>query len=123
MRTTHVIGVYALLALAVFTLGGCAGLSSPRATGPVTFHVDTGYEDLTQVYEAEGFFPRSLTVNVGDSVVFTMRSHEAHTVTFNAPAPVPNPFVPQPDHTLAANPVIFFSSPPSRPGDPKAPVS
>jgi plastocyanin len=113
------------LVLAAFTLviAGCATTSSPSATEPTTFHVDVGFEDMTQAYEAEAFFPKDLTVNVGDTVVFTMRSNEAHTITFNAPQPVPNPFVPQPDHNLAANPVIFLSSPPSMPGDPKEAVA
>ena len=115
--------VFIVLAALTLSIAGCATTSSTNAAGPVTFHVDVGYEDLTQAWEAEAFFPKSLTVNAGDSVVFTMRSHEAHTITFNAPQPVPDPFVPQPDHNLAANPVIFFSSPPSMPGDPKAAVA
>ena len=110
----------AALALAVT---GCAGSASPNPSGPATFNVDVGYEDVTTAFEAEAFFPKSLTVNVGDSVVFTMRSHEAHTITFNAPSPVPDPMLPQPDHSILANPVIFFSSPPSPMGDPKAAVA
>jgi plastocyanin len=118
-------GPMVFLALAAFALAlaGCATTSSSNTAGPVTFHVDVGYEDITQAWEAEAFFPKSLTVNAGDTVVFTMRSNEAHTITFNAPNPVPSPFLPQPDHNIAANPVIFFSSPPSMPGDPKAPVA
>jgi len=118
-------GPAVLLVLAAFTLAiaGCATTPSSNAATPVTYHVDVGFEDTTQAFEAEAFFPKSLTVNVGDNVVFTMRSHEPHTITFNAPQPIPDPFVPQPDHSLAANPVIFFSSPPSMPGDPKAPVA
>jgi plastocyanin len=116
-------GLVAFLVLAALTLAvaGCATTSN--AAGPVAFHVDVGLEDTAQAWEAEAFFPKDLTLNVGDSVVFTMRSHEAHTITFNSPQPVPQPFMPQADHNLAANPVIFFSSPPSMPTDPKAPVT
>ena len=104
-------------------LAGCATVGPSGPSGPVSFHVDVGYEDLAQALEAEAFFPKTLTVDVGDSVVFTMRSHEFHTITFNAPQPAPDPMMPQPDQSVAANPVVFFSSPPSMPGDPKAPVA
>jgi len=115
----------AIVALAALTLAvaGCATTPSSGAAGAVTFHVDVGFEDTAQAMEAEAFFPNNLTVNVGDSVVFTMRSHEPHTITFNAPKPIPEPFLPQPDRSLFANPAIFFPSPLSNPGDPKAPVA
>jgi plastocyanin len=118
-------GPAAFLVLAAFTLSvaGCATTASMAAPGAATFHVDVGYENTAQAMEAEAFFPNNLTVNVGDSVVFTMRSHEPHTITLNAPKPIPEPFLPQPDKSLAANPAIFFSAPASMPGDPKAPVA
>jgi plastocyanin len=114
-----------VIAASAFTLAvaGCATSGPSSSSGPASFHVDVGFEDVAQALEAEAFFPRSLTVNVGDSIVFTMRSHEFHTITFNSPKPVPEPILPQPDHSLIANPVVFLSSPPSMPGDPKAPVA
>jgi plastocyanin len=110
------------LASLALVVAGCASTAPSNPAALATFHVDVGYEDKAQGFEAEAFFPKSLTVNVGDTVVFTMRAHEPHTISFNSPQPVPAPFLPGPDHSLAANPVIFLSSPPSMPGDPKAPV-
>jgi plastocyanin len=117
------LAAFAVLAAITLAVAACATTSSTGSAGTVAFHVDVGFEDTTQALEAEAFFPNNLTVNVGDSVVFTMRSHEPHTITFNAPKPIPEPFLPQPDKSLAANPAIFFPSPLSMPGDPKAPVA
>jgi plastocyanin len=115
--------VFFLSAALALGLAGCATVPAASPTEAATFHVSVGYEDVAQAWEAESFFPRDITVNVGDRVVFTMKSHEAHTITFNAPQPVPEPFIPQADHNLAANPVIFFSSPPTAPADPRNPVA
>jgi plastocyanin len=124
MRTQFAKWGFAVSALAAIALAlaGCASSPPPDPRGPTAFTVDVGYENVDQALEAEAFFPKSLTVDVGDSVVFTMRSHEPHTITFNAPTPVPEPFAPQADHSVAANPVIFFPSPMQGPTDPKAPV-
>ena len=115
--------VFLMLAALTLAVAGYATTAPSSPAAPTAFHVDVGFEDTTQAFEAESFFPKSLTVNVGDSVIFTMRSHEPHTITFNAPQPVPDPFVMEPDHSLAGNPILFLSSPPSMPGDPKALVA
>jgi plastocyanin len=123
LKGPAILPAFAAIAAVTLAVAGCATSAPSNPSAPATFHVDVGYEDLAAAFEAEAFFPKSLTVNVGDSVVFTMRSHEAHTISFNAPSPVPGPMLPQPDHTILANPVIFLPSPPSRPGDPKAAVA
>jgi len=109
----------AMLTSALIATGAAtpaAAQSSP--SGSRTFNVDVGYEQVSKGLEAEAFFPDKLTVDVGDQVLFTLRSHEPHTITFNAPQPLPDPFMPQPDQNVAANPVIFFPAP--APGGPPA---
>ena len=114
----------AVLAAALAAAGCATTPPSTAASGPATFHVDLGYEDTTQALEAEAFFPNDLTIDVGDTIIFTLRSHEPHTITFNAPQPLPDPFQPQEDRSLAANPVLFLPSPaPAEPQNPAAPVS
>ena len=98
----------AIFALALVVAGCASSPSPPSPKVPATFHVDVGFEDTATGAGGGGFFPQSLVVNVGDTVVFTMRSHEAHTISFNAPKPLPEPLLPQPDHAVAANPVVFL---------------
>jgi plastocyanin len=111
------------LATLALALAGFAIAPAAAQNWPASFSVDVGYEDTVQAIEAEAFFPNSLTVNVGDSVTFTMRSHEAHTISFNSPQPIPGPFLPEADRGLVANPIIFLPTPQSRPGAPDAPVN
>jgi plastocyanin len=98
--------------------------ASAAPAGALTFHVDLGYEEVSKGAEFEAFLPDALTVDAGDTIVFTLRSHEPHTVTFEAPKPLPEPFLPLPDQNLAANPELFFPAP--APGgplpDPEDPV-
>ena len=112
----------AAVLVAAMTAAGCATMpAGDSPTGPRTYHVDIGYENAKEGVEAEAFFPDGLTVNAGDTVIFTLRSHEPHTVTFNAPKPVPEPFMPNADRSVEANPVFFFPSPmPMFPPNPQA---
>ncbi len=101
-----------LLIVIPIMVAGCAS-SPPDPKIPATFSVDVGYEDLGKGVEAEAFFPPSLSLNVGDTVVFTSRSREPHTVTFNAPSPVPDLLLPQPDGSVQTNPIVILPSPSS----------
>lgn len=95
-------------------LAGCSSSPPPPSPKePATFTVDVGWEDVQKGIEAESFFPRSLSVNVGDTVVFTARTHEPHTVTFNAPAPLPQLLLLPADGSTQVNPVILQQSPAS----------
>jgi plastocyanin len=82
---------------------------------PLTFDVQVGDEDKVQGLAIQTFLPGDLTVNVGDTIRFTKRTGEPHTVTFNVPDPKPPDFLPRPDGNLEANPAVFFPSPPPPP--------
>ena len=111
------------LATLALAFAGLAIAPAAAQNWPASFNVDVGYEDTAQAIEAEAFFPNALTVNVGDSVTFTMRSHEIHTISFNSPKPFPEPFLPEANRGLAGNPIIFLSSPPTKPGAPDDPIN
>ena len=78
---------------------------------PLTFNVKVGGEDLSQALTFETFLPSDLTVDVGDSITFTKKTAEPHSVTFNAQDTDPPPFLPRPDGKLEANPLLFPPSP------------
>jgi plastocyanin len=122
-RFVHHRSLAVLLSVLLPTLVALNTVSAAPA-GPVTFHVNMGYENVAQGAEFEAFLPNNLTVDAGDTVVFTLRTHEPHTITFDAPQPLPDPFLPQPDRNLAANPVLFFPVPlqAGPPPNPEAPV-
>jgi plastocyanin len=116
-------GLAAFLPTLLLSLGGLHPAAA-APSGALTFHVDLGYEEVSKGAEFEAFLPDTLTVDAGDTIVFTLRSHEPHTVTFEAPKPLPEPFLPLPDQNLAANPQLFFPAPApgGPPPDPEDPV-
>jgi plastocyanin len=103
---------------------GAQGWADPGvAQPPVTFHVQLGQEHVLQGMEINRFFPGDLTVNAGDTIVFTQVTHEPHTVTFNAPSPLPESILARPDRSLAENPLVVLpwpapAGPPAAPGTP-----
>jgi len=88
----------------LLTLAACA------PSGPQTFSVQVGSEDTTNGLEIDAFLPNYLQVNVGDTIIFSQKTHELHTITFNAPNPLPNVFLNQRMNTVIANPLVFLPS-------------
>ncbi|MFL5655873.1 MAG: hypothetical protein ACJ8CB_17055 [Ktedonobacteraceae bacterium] len=80
----------ALLGLLVVGLMAAAGpatvISSVYAqstsSGPTTWHVLVGGQSQNQVLQAEGYYPRVITIDAGDTVVWTLNTGEIHSVTF-----------------------------------------
>jgi plastocyanin len=68
----------AISALAAGPLASVAGAS----TGPVTWEAGAGTANSDQAVQVNAFLPRDLTVDVGDTVDWTIGSGEFHTVTF-----------------------------------------
>lgn len=97
--------------------------ATPIAFAPTTFNVGVGAEDRKQAVTMDSFLPRSLIINEGDTVVFTKKTAEPHTVTFNAPQQFPPPFIPTQDGKLEANPQVFLASPPPQGPPPAGPAN
>jgi plastocyanin len=56
------------------------GTSSPG--GPRTWHVLVGGQSENQAVQAEGYYPHVITINAGDTVVWTLNTVEIHGVVF-----------------------------------------
>jgi plastocyanin len=63
-----------------------------QAADPVAWQATAGVSTRDEAVQANTFLPTSLSVNVGDSVTWHLRSGEFHTVTFLSGAPQP-PFI------------------------------
>jgi len=64
-------------------------LSSPR-----TWYAQVGVESTNHAIQGMAFLPGVLWINVGDTVVWTVKAGEIHTVTFLKPGQTPPPFNP-----------------------------
>jgi plastocyanin len=52
------------------------------AGGPRTWHVLVGGHADGQAVQAEGYYPHVITIDAGDTVVWTLNTKEIHSVTF-----------------------------------------
>lgn len=77
-----------LLAVGLIAVGpaSAAGISSVYAqstsSAPRTWHVLIGGQSQDQAIQAEGYYPRVITIDAGDTVVWTLNTDEDHSVTF-----------------------------------------
>lgn len=77
-----------LLAVGLIAVGpaSAAGISSVYAqstsSAPRTWHVLIGGQSQDQAIQAEGYYPRVITIDAGDTVVWTLNTGEIHSVTF-----------------------------------------
>jgi len=75
-----------LLALWSMAAGPATVISSVYAqstsSGPRTWHVLVGGQSKDQAIQAEGYYPRVITIDAGDTVVWTLNTDEEHSVTF-----------------------------------------
>jgi len=63
--------------------------ASVSAADPVSWQAGAGTSTRDQAVQVNAFLPRSLTVDVGDSITWTVNSGEFHTVTFLSGAAAP----------------------------------
>jgi plastocyanin len=75
----------AISALAAGPFASVAGASA----GPVTWTAGAGTASQDQAIQVNAFLPRDLTVDVGDTVDWTIGSGEFHTITFLSGNPAP----------------------------------
>lgn len=85
-------------------LASCGASTSPAASGSsaagAQWRLNAGGSSHAEAYQALQFYPKTITVDVGDSVTWTFPAAEPHTVTFLGAGQATPP-------------------PPSDPGDPK----
>ncbi|HET8910833.1 MAG TPA: plastocyanin/azurin family copper-binding protein [Ktedonobacteraceae bacterium] len=84
LRTTWFVLSASLLSLLFSALlpftAGAAPASQPR-----TWHAVVAIENKSQSIQGMAFLPQSLWINVGDTVVWTAKAGDIHTVTFLKP--------------------------------------
>ena len=54
----------------------------PARAGPRTWHVLVGGQSKDHAIQAEGYYPHVITIDAGDTVVWTLNTKEIHTVSF-----------------------------------------
>lgn len=106
-----------IVAMLLASLGACTQSS------PTNFTIQVGAETASKGLEISAFLPNYLTVNVGDTVTFTQKTHEPHTITFNAPSPLPDTFLNQRMGTVVANPLVWLPTPAGPLATPGTPVA
>ena len=80
----------AALSVAVFVGSGTAAPNK-------TWHVGVGADSADHAVQLLDFYPRTITVNVGDTITFTLTAVADHTVTFMSGAKPPDLAAPQKD--------------------------
>lgn len=87
--------VGALAALSILTLGSGVASAAPAHASHHTWYVQAGTQSPNGAIMGMVYLPGTLTIDVGDSVVWVGNSAEPHTVTFNPQYPADNnPFAP-----------------------------
>ena len=73
--------ITSICALAVLpvTPASAAGLAPSQ---PRIWHVLVGGHSNSQAIQAEGYYPKVITIDAGDTVVWTLNTEEIHSVTF-----------------------------------------
>ncbi len=93
-----------------------AAAGSDTSTNARTYTVMVGAEKSNRGIDIEAFFPATLHIHVGDSVLWKVNSNEIHTVTFLAGQPAPALLVPVPNAPAGAmmiNPLAAFPAGPA----------
>jgi plastocyanin len=61
---------------------GTIAQARPGPDGPRTWHVLVGGQSEHQAVQAEGYYPHVITIDAGDTVVWTLNTVELHGVSF-----------------------------------------
>jgi plastocyanin len=86
------ISIVASLGLAGAVVAGCSGGSSPaNPSGPHAWSVSAGSSSPNQALQALLFYPSSITIDAGDTVVWTSPTAEVHSVSLPVPGTTPPP--------------------------------
>jgi plastocyanin len=71
-----------VLSLATAGILAMAAVAPAYAVAPTTWHMNVGAEADAQAIQVNGFLPRAESINVGDTVEWTVGTGEFHTITF-----------------------------------------
>jgi plastocyanin len=83
MMTRFTTALGALIALlGTLALVPATAAGADTAGGPRTWHVLVGGQSHDQAVQAEGYYPHVITIDAGDTVVWTLNSPELHGVVF-----------------------------------------
>jgi plastocyanin len=87
-----------VLALCCAATIGCSGgstdLSHPATPSPIvpqTRNVSAGSSSASEAYQALAFYPSSITIDAGDTITWTAKPAEPHTIAFPIPGTSPLP--------------------------------
>jgi plastocyanin len=105
--------IFSLIVILSFLFTGLAMPTAASADSAQTYTVLVGAENVSRASGVMAYFPATLHIHEGDTVLWQQNTHEIHTVTFlapntNAPAllmPAPAPF---PPGSLMLNPQAAF---------------
>jgi len=100
-RVTVMVLVFALSAAAL----SLPGRAQPAGT---TWKVLVGADTPDHALQGQDFYPRTITINVGDTITWTKNVVLEHTVSFLSGAKPPLPFTPQPDQRVLVTPSVAF---------------
>ena len=94
IRSILLILVISLLSvlLGIETLLSTPSTFARSAPRPQTWHAVVGIQSKDQAIQGMAFLPGALWVNVGDTIVWTAKGADIHTVTFLKPGQTPPPF-------------------------------
>ena len=83
MKTRFTTALVALLTvLCALALVPVTAASAGTPGGPRTWHVLVGGQSADQAVQAEGYYPHVITIDAGDTVVWTLNTKEVHAVAF-----------------------------------------
>jgi plastocyanin len=113
--------IVAIVVFAGLLAGPAVAPAAAAQTGPTTWTVLVGGEaQVSQqpdgpagAWQFMRFYPETITINAGDTIVWKLNSAEFHTVTFLAPGEqAPDFLIPEggDSQRLIANPVVAFPS-------------
>ena len=91
------VGAIASILIMSMLLVSFLSISLASANGtpkPRTWHVNVSVENKNHAIQGMAFLPGVLWINVGDTVVWTVKAGDIHTVTFLEPGKTPPPFDP-----------------------------
>jgi plastocyanin len=74
--------------------------------GPMTWNVLIGAETPDHAVQLEDYFPRTITINAGDTITWTKPTLQPHTVHFLSGGAAPAIGLPQQDGRLMFNPLV-----------------